>query len=236
MKVKRFTTEDIYFKMMEDEFRKNKVSPPDRSFIYFASYYINKFTHTNLQIQSYIGLKKKDHVKDVFVITFPLSVIGKKENKKIFFRYFEEGIRHNDRYIGLLKTNKELGFLFRHDDELLQAYKTGQFSKISELKKNKMKHFRVMDYDIKVRAFYIIGKEKSKDDWKNYPLGKRDLLTYELYKMIHPEFFYPILSEQFNVKIDYLKKHQVQILPKPDFEKEYFILHENHELYWFEKK
>jgi len=242
MKIKRFTVEDVYFNMMKEEFKENKVKSEESMFIYFASYYINRFLHTDLKIKSYIGLKVKGQTKDVFCITIPFSTINEsKENKRFFKKYFEECIKDNERYVGLLKLNKEqkIGFLFKHDEELLNAYKTGQYSKISESKKKRMKRLKVIDYDMKVKAFYVYlsnHQEPNPDEWKEYPLGKSDKILFELYKMIYPEYFYNVLAEQFNINIEYLKKNQVQILPKPNFENEYLEISENDELYWFDKK
>lgn len=237
MKVKKYTIEEIYLKLMEVEFKQKKVNTEQSNFVYFASYYINKFLNTNLNIKSYIGIKRKEQTKDVFVLTVPFDILKNKNKRKVFIKYFESGIRDKERYIGLIQTPQCIGFLFKHDDELLNAHKTGQYSKISEIKKATMKKFRVIDYDIKVRAFYIVGgQNNSLDDWKNYPLGKRDWITYELFKMIYPDFFYQVLAEQFNVKTDYLKKNQVQILPKPNIENMYLELSEKDELYWFDKK
>lgn len=233
MRVKKIVLEDIYLKMIEKEFKENKVKSEESALIYFGSYYINKFLHTDLSIKAYIGWKKKEQIKDVFILTFSIDKLKSKKNKKILMRYFEEGIQNNERYIGFIKGESYIGFMFKHDDEILTAYKTGQYSKISEFKKNKMKKFRVIDYDIKVRAFYIVGNENN-DDWKNYPMGKRDILAYELYKMIMPEFFYNVLAEQFNVNVEYLKKNTVQILPKPQLDKEYLEIGDKDEIYYFE--
>lgn len=240
MKLKKYTIDDIYYKKMEQDFKQNNVMNDDTLFTYFTSYYLNVFLHTDLKIKASIGLKRKEQKKDVFIILIPFDTISKdKDSKKFFKRYFETGIRKNERYVGLIKTNKEIGFIFKHDEELLNAYKTGQYSKISDSKKSKMKKLKVIDFDTRVGAFYVVGNENGEEntgDWKNYPLGKRDILMYELYKMIHPEYFYPVLAQQFNVNKEYLKKNQVQILPKPNFEKQYLELAETEELYWFDKK
>lgn len=236
MKIKRFTIEDVYYKMLEEELKNNSVFSNQSLFVYFASYYIGKFLSTELNIQAYIGLKLKDATKDYFVISIPFHSFHTKDHKKFFKQYFEEGIKENERYVGLIKNNTQLSFLFKHDEELLNAFKAGQYSKISDLKKNKMKRIKVIDYDMKVKAFYVVGDENNPDDWKNYPLGKKDKLLYELYKMIYPNYFYEVLAEQFNVSTEYLKKNHVQILPKPNLENIYFTTSEYDEVYWFDKK
>jgi hypothetical protein len=236
MKVKKFTVDTVYAKMIEEELKNNNVVSDDTLYIYFNSYYIGKFLNTNLSIKAYLGLKMKEQLKDVFVITIPFEALSDKEKKKYFKKMFEEGIRENDRYIGLLKTESHIGFILKHDEELLNAFKTGQYSKISETKKSKMKRFRILDYDMKVQSFYIYGNEENEDDWKEFPMGKSDLVNYELKKLIHPEYFYNVMAEQFNVKVEYLKKNNVQILPKPNLDKLYFELSDKDTLYWFEKK
>lgn len=236
MKIKRFTIEDVYFKMMEEEFKHNQVVSEQSLFVYFASYYITRFLHTDLNLKAYIGLKLKDLTRDFFVITVPFSALQKKYNRYFFKKYFKEGLKENERYIGLIKNSTHLSFVLKHDEELLNAFKTGQYSKISELKKNKMKRLKVIDYDMKVKAFYLVGNENNTDDWKNYPLGKKDKLIYELYKMIYPHYFYHVLSEQFNVSIEYLKKNHVEILPPPNLETAYLEITEKDDVYWFEKK
>lgn len=239
MKMKKYTIDDVYFKRMEKEFQDNSVFKKESSFIYFASYYINVFLHTDLNIKSYIGLTKEGQKADFFMVIIPFDAIQRnKDTKKFFKKYFEIGIKSNDRYVGLMKTPDYIGFIFRHDDELLHAYKTGNYSKISDLKKNKMKKMRVIDYDTKVGAFYVVVNENNEetDEWKHYPLGKKDILMYELYKMIHPDYFYPVMAQQFNVSKEYLKKNQVQILPKPDIEKEYYEVTGKEEFYWFDNK
>lgn len=239
MKITKFTVNDVYFKMIQQELKENKLLKDEHRFIYFSSYYINKFLHTDLNIKSYIGLKKKDKTIDVFVITCSLDAIKKnKDSKKFFYQYFEEGIKNNERYIGIMKTPTEIGFIFKHDEELLNAYRTGQYSKISDFKKNKMKKFKVIDFDTSVGAFYIVNEKRTpqEDDWKEYPLGKKDKIIYELYKMIYPENYYKALSEQFNVKIEFLKKNKVEILPKPNIEKEYLEVTDKEQFHWFDMK
>lgn len=221
--------------MIETEFKKNKIQTSQSCHIYFTSYYLNKFLNTDLNIQSYIGYKNKDQIKEVFILLFPFKSIISKENKKIFNRYFEEAIRANERYTGIIKSKEWIAFLFKHDEELLNAFKTGNYSKIPELKKSKMKKSRIIDFDIKVRAFYIVGNNNPAN-WKNYPIGKKDAITYELSKMIYPETFYSVLAEQFNVKTEYLKKNQVQILPKPELDKYYLELSGNEDIILFDKK
>lgn len=237
MKLKKYTIDDIYYKKIEEELRENKVVKDDNMFVYFASYYIGIFLHTDLNIKSYIGLKRKDQYKDVFTLMIPFEAIKRNRDTRRFFKaYFERGIKNNERYIGLIKTDTSIGFLLKHDDELLNAYKSGCFSRISEEKKNKMTRLKVIDYDTKVGVFYIVDPKNEEEEWKEYPLGKSDLLLFELYKMIYPEYYYRALSEQFGVNIEYLKKNQVQILPKPNLKKLYLELSEKEEIYWFDKK
>ncbi len=248
MKSKKPGLINAYFKMMENVFKGELIDTNESCFVYFASYYINKFIQKDLNIKGYVGFKNKDLTKDVFIITIPIEELKNKANKKYFNQYFEESIKCNERYVGIIKTKDKMGFLFKHDEELLNAYKTGQFSKISELKKGKMRKFKMLysifdlsNFEIKIsngkiRTPYIYLETKNVTDSKNYTLGKKDMIRYELYKMIYPEIFYHILAEQFNVKTEYLKKNNVQILPKPDIEKIYLELSENDNIYWFDKK
>lgn len=248
MKVKKFALLNTYLKMMENSFKEHHVDTNETAFIYFASYYINKFLPKDFSIKGYIGFKKQETIKDTFIISVPIEEITKKTSKIFLNKYFEDAIKYNERYIGLIKTSDKIGWMFKHDEELLNAYKTGQYSKISEVKKNKMRRFKMLyldfdmlDFDIKIpykkiRHAYIYFIQRNANEGKKYTLRKKDLIRYELFKMIYPEIFYPVLAEHFNVKTDYLKKNNVQIVPKPNLEKDYLELSEKDEIYWFDKK
>ncbi len=236
MKAKKLTIGEIYHRILESELRLKQNTPENACGVYFGSYYLNKFIQEGLSIKSYIGIKKADQTKDMFVLSFSLQSMQNKNYRKVFRSYFTEVIKGNERYIGILKNTNIIGFVFKHDDELLNAYKTGNYSKISELKKKRMKNFRMQDYDIKIRTMYFFGDDSKLKDKMNYPLSTKDKLKYLLFKMIYPEFFYNILSEQFDIKQDYLRKNHVQILPPANFENEYLELNENDSLIFFEKK
>lgn len=92
MKVKKFTVDTAYAKMIEEELKNNNVVSDDTLYIYFNSYYIGKFLNTNLSIKAYLGFKMKEQLKDVFVITIPFEALLDQRKEKYFKKCLKKAL------------------------------------------------------------------------------------------------------------------------------------------------